>query len=372
MSKVPFDPHEFDIVGTIKSGSMQFKMSAGAKDVPDREPVYNRPVTDRENWKLWFDKKSPYWLPYGGWLNNDITIFRPRMYADNYAIHSVFDGEPVPEYEDPITNTGLFGLQWVFVPVVGGATVKPGAPVFTDMNDWRSSTVMPDAADFDWEHCIAANKEYLDNPRMNQLGILTGLWERLMSLMDVDNAAVALIDDEQEDALRDFFQAYTDFFIDYIRRMKENFPIDCVLIHDDWGHQRSSFFSLDVAMDKLMPYYKQIIDVVHSLGMYFELHCCGKAQDLVPAMIAAGVDMWCPQPMNDIMMLAEKYKDVPITFGLQSCPVDPQAPEEELRKQARDWFDSVKEYRIINTSRATPPAALQEIYKASREYYLNR
>ena len=369
MSKIPFSPREFDVIGSTISGTRMFKMNAGGVNVPETEPVYNRPISDRENWKLWFAGETPCWLPFGGWIDNDITIFRPRMNPDNLATHLVFDAQPLPEYDPSLTMTGWFGLDWVYVPIAGGATVKPGNPLLEDVNDWREKLTMPDLDALDWEGCAAANRDYLDNPRMNQLGILSGLWERLISLMDVDGAAIAMIDEDQSEALNDFFGAYSDFLIEYIRRCKEHFNIDCVLIHDDWGHQKSSFFSLNTAMEKLVPHLRRITDAVHELGMSFELHSCGKNEALVPAYIAAGVDMWCPQAINDIMMLGEKYRDQPITFGLQVFPVSAGADEEQQRQVARDWFDSVKDYRIINAARNTPPAAVRELYRVSREYY---
>ncbi len=113
---------------------------------------------------------------------------------------------------------------------------------------------IPDLDALDWDRCENNNKDYLDTPQHNQLGILCGFWERLMSLMDVEGAAVALIDEDQSEGLHRFFDQYADFLIDYITRMKKICDIDGVLIHDDWGHQNGAFFSLDTAMEMFVPY----------------------------------------------------------------------------------------------------------------------
>lgn len=47
----------------------------------------------------------------------------------------------------------------------------------------------------DIEGCAAKDKAFLETPQYNELGILSGFWERLISLMDVSGAAIALIDE---------------------------------------------------------------------------------------------------------------------------------------------------------------------------------
>jgi len=96
---------------------------------------------------------------------------------------------------------GFFDLNWVYVPVAGGSTVAPGKPKIEDMSEWEKYISMPDLDALDWDRCENNNKDYLDTPQHNQLGILCGFWERLMSLMDVEGAAVALIDEDQSEGL---------------------------------------------------------------------------------------------------------------------------------------------------------------------------
>lgn len=58
------------------------------------------------------------------------------------------------------------------------------------------------------------------------------------------------------------------------------------------------------------------MDFLHENDIVFEHHCCGTAQDLVPAMVDCGTDYWYPQrQINDVDMLLERYKDEHITFA---------------------------------------------------------
>lgn len=230
-----------------------------------------------------------------------------------------------------------YDLVWDFVPEAGGATVHPGNPKIEDMSEWQDVLTLPNLDDMDWEDCVLKNTEYCKDQRVVQLCILSGLWERLMSLMDVANAAVAMIDEDQEEGVKSFLDKHSDILVDYIGRMAERFEIDSVLIHDDWGTQRSPFFSLDVCREMLVPYLKKITDYCHSKGIFFELHCCGNNEMLVPAMIEAGVDLWCGQNVNNFDMLTEKYKNDPIIFGVLVDDATFTSTEEELREAARNF-----------------------------------
>lgn len=342
-------------------------------EVPDVEPIYgNRPITEKENFKLLFQGKKPYWMPRAGWAFCDINNFRPRLNPDNVVTHLVFDNQGPYPYESNTMRSSWFDLDWVFVPVAGGATVKPGNPKIEDMNDWRDIVSMPDLDALDYEGCALKDKDYLNTRQYNELGILSGFWERLISLMDVSGAAIALIDEDQQDAVKDFFEENANMLIEYIRRMKKYNDIDGVLIHDDWGTQKSGFFSLDTAMEMLVPYLRKVTDAVHDMGMYFQLHSCGMNEALVPAYIAAGVDLWCPQPLNDIEKLAKQYKDEPIWFGQQFANIPMDTPEDECIRLADEWFNKYKDLHVIPGFSDAPQAFSDELYRISRQTWVEK
>lgn len=364
MSNRPaFDPRELEVIGGAPS-SVAAPMFPG--ELPP-EPLYNRPITPRENLALALTGQKPYWIPNTGWMFCDVRNFRPRQIPDNYATHLVFDGGDVLEY-DSDTKRGWFGLDWVYVPVAGGATVKPGAPMIEDMNDWESIIQWPDLDAVDWKAMGQMNKTFLDTPQSIQLGMLDGFWERLISLMDVSGAAMALIDEDQQDAVHAFFDKYADFMIEYIRRAKEVCPFDFVLIHDDWGTQNGPFFSEETAREMLLPYLKRVVDYIHSEGMFYEQHSCGNCTKLVPVYMEAGVDVWCPQPMNDFDAILAQCKGSRLHIGMD-CPVAPDAPEAEARQAAYDWFAKYGDQQVTLAPMVSNPIFMQEVYKLSREVF---
>ena len=111
-------------------------------------PIRNTPVTPRENIiSLYYDKK-PFWMPYFSELLDDV-------------------------------------------------------------NNWKEKIIIPDISDWGWEE--EAKAVSLDPRFSHEMSLVNGFWfERLISFMDFMEAAVALIDEEQEDAIKELFAATTD------------------------------------------------------------------------------------------------------------------------------------------------------------------
>lgn len=374
MARPKFSEKEFDVIG-MYPGVECFAVMGTKFKVPE-SPKLNRPISVRENWKLLLDGKKPYWIPETGWIFCDQIQFRPRLNPDNVANHQIFDGGPSIEYDDlgKVVHSSWFDLDWEWDYAVSGATVRPGNPKVPDINRWEEYVSIPNLDDMDWETYKKENQEYLKIDKLRELGIQMSLWERLMCLMDVDNAAIALIDEEQKEGVHRFFDSLCNFYDDYIGRISELYDLDCIYVHDDWAHQRGPFFSADTAREMLLPYMKRIVESAHKRGLYFEHHCCGKAETLVPVMIEAGVDMWCGQPgVNDQDMLAHKYKDSPIVIGVGNPHVPKDASDEEIRKLAKDWVDRYQDCRVAAVFGLDPdfgePAYqkfLRNVYEFSR------
>jgi hypothetical protein len=327
-------------------------------------------LTAKENFRLFASGKTPQRYPLTGMLNSDFRPFSPRMFPEYVARHMVIDGEGPCEYPTNHTYCSWFDLYWDFVPVANGATVHPGNPRLTSMSDWEQHLTLPDLDELDWEGCAAHNQEYCnDSNQLIQMVVLTGFWERLISLMDVENAAVALIDEEQADGVKRFMQKNAELLIGFVDRMSDILPIDNVMIHDDWGHQNSAFFSLDTCREMILPYIRQLTDFIHKKGMTVEFHCCGKNIALVPAMVEMGVDIWNGQPINDFDTLAEQYKGTGIGFGIPGPQVEKDADEAALRAAAREFVLRHREHHIgINVWR-TAPEVIPYLLEYSEKLY---
>lgn len=333
-------------------------------------PILNYPIHPKENLNRLLEGKQPYWTPLLGMRGWDIHVFRPRMFPDNYATHLVYDGEPQIEYESMIQK-GWFDLDWEYVAQAGGATVHPGNPKVPFAADWENYVTLPDIDALDWEGSAKINRDYLNTENIRQIAFLSCLWERLISLMDVENAAIALIDEDEQEGVHRLFDQLCILYDKMIDYAQKYYKIDMVLWHDDWGTQRSTFFSPEVHREMILPYMKRIIDSCHKRGLLFELHSCGLNETLVPNMIEAGVDLWCGQEVNDFEMLAHQYKNEQIIFGVP-CPVfDENASLEDKKKAAEDLLKRYEGCKIaVNSLRSFPDFEFGcELYKQSRQHF---
>ena len=130
-------------------------------------------------------------------------------------------------------------------------------------------------------------------------------------------AAMALIDEEQVDALHELFGATTELACRLVDKLCEYYPeLTEINVHDDWGAQKAPFFSMDVANELFVPYMKKLTDHIHAKGRIATLHSCGHNADRIQCYIDGGFDQWSPQPMNDIEKLYELYGDKIVPWSL--------------------------------------------------------
>ena len=329
MSKIPFDESEMKISGYTPN----FFTPPGDPGVP----TYTYPVSMKEAYKAAINKES-IWLP----TDLETSVFTPRVVPDNIARGFVIEKNMMPEEE--YGGLDMFGVDWVYVPMVGGSMEKPGDPrPFSDANDWKTSLKWPDVDSWDWDKSARDNYEFLKNGKCNMFWFLNGAgFERLISFMGFENAAMALIDEDQEDALHELFQALIDLHIHMVDIACEVYGdgIDGFTYHDDWGSQRSPFFSKGVAADFFVPVYKQFTDHIKSKGKIADLHSCGHIEDQIDAIVNAGWQSWTPMGMNNTKKLYEEYGDK-LLIGVCDTPLPAGATPEEWKAHAEEF---VKNY----------------------------
>ncbi|NLT39007.1 MAG: methyltransferase [Clostridiales bacterium] len=332
-------------------------------------PLFNTPVSVKENCRA-LAKRRPYWQPLG--FTYDYVLFSPRVNPDNIARAFVYDGTFVPGVDNKSGGSDMFGIEWVYVPTAGGSMVKPGNPLISDAEELEEKVVWPDLDSWDWEASSKANEAYLGGDRFVMAWLLNGWYERLISFMDFEGAAIALIDEDQKDYVKDFFDKLTDFYIRLFDKYLTYYPqIDGFYIHDDWGSQKDTFFSPEVAEEMIVPYMKRVTDYLHSKGKYCELHSCGQLARQVPNIIKAGWDAWSPQVVLDADDLYEKYGDK-IILGLGPVLPGENSTDEEQREAARDYarrFCNPGRPTVLSSFGALKPAFYEELYKQSRIRY---
>lgn len=257
---------------------------------PAEVPRYQTPVTPKENMKLMLEKGEPLWLPNQVLDNN---IIQPDIMPDAHARN--FGG------------IDWFGIDWQFEPLTGAAMVRPGTRRLSDIVNWEREIVWPDLDALDWKKDFEENyKGKISEERFTVFVVFNGLFERLADLTSFEDAFCYLI--EEPAALTAFFEKLTRWHIALFERVKQYYPVDMLLFHDDMGSQRSPFFSAAMYEEMMVPHYRKITRAAHDMGMYIALHSCGNVESHVPCFAKAEFDAWEGQDgVNNKELIMEQW-----------------------------------------------------------------
>lgn len=323
-------------------------------------PAFSTPISYRDNaLSLFWDKKPCWAVTSGDFLGIACNPYNEHM------------GRTKADRTDLID---CFGARWEFVPEVGGSIVHGGNPRFTDANDWKNVIEMPDVDSWDWE---GGYKDIVGDPRyaMNVTTTNGFGFERLISFMDFVNAAMAVIDEDQADALKELVDALYDMGIAMCAKVFEFFPfIDGITFHDDWGTQKDPFFSDEAARTFFLPGMKKFCDFIHANGRYTEIHSCGHTESRVNIFVEAGIDTWQMQILNDYDKLYKEWGDkIVIQIPVDEFGFDPK-DDEQARQCARQYVDNYcqpgKPSIVSGRGMCMNQAFMEELYEYSRKHYL--
>lgn len=360
MTKIPFDRAK---------EMVEQEVIPGFPGAPSRT-IWNAPVSAKENFLAALAREDYHYIPNVLDLRNMNT----RLIPDNIARGSVMDGRPDPCMPNPDGEADAFGVLWVFDEATMGAMEKPGqAPLLEDIDDWQDVIKFPDVNAWDWEGETKLNHEYLSDPNALIIStIFTGFFERLISWMGFEDAAITMIDEDCRESLEALFDRLCDLYIDYVDHMHTYFGTDILEIHDDWGSQIAPFFSEDVLCEVIIPRLKRLCDACHERGVYVRLHSCGRIERLVKHMVAAGVDIWMGQDHNDKLSVVKEYGDK-IIVECEAPNVGPDASDEEVWEAARSFVndyvfpDKPIDLSIYSACINNPALMTEALYVLSRE-----
>lgn len=352
MDRIPFSSREMQIMGEWP----------GKRPGLPGTPILNTPVTPRENMEAFVQGKKPLWMP----CFMEHKIFMPSILPEYVARGPISECKPFPI--DRLGGPDFFGVNWTFDPRAFGSMVRPGSPKVPDITQWEKYITFPDLEQYDWAGSAEENREYLNGPRAIRMVVYTGLFERLISFVDMENALVAMIDEDEQSAVHRLFERLCEFYDGLFAKFAQWYHPTFLWFHDDWGTQRAPFFSLETCREMLVPYLKRVVESAHKYGIGFEFHSCGKNELLVPAMIEAGVDMWAGQTINDKPMLYREYgKD--IKLGVDIAPLPPDATEEQFRDAAKRFLDTYPENTYWGMEFSADQRCYPYIYEESRRRY---
>lgn len=117
-----------------------------------------------------------------------------------------------------------------------------------------------------------------------------GIFEAAQDLVGYEN--LCLMQYLDPDLFTDLFlkigDLYETLWEDVTRKYSDIFVF--FRMGDDLGHSTSTMLEPDTIRTFILPQYKRIIDIVHNSGKKFLLHSCGKIFDVMPDILALGID----------------------------------------------------------------------------------
>lgn len=310
-----FNEDELKIMGEYPSGGGFF-----GKPQPSY-PIYNHPVTPRENFELLINDNVPYWTPN---LLCDFNLIHPLVMPDARA--RSFGG------------IDWFGIDWQFEELTGAPMVRPGTRRLSDLENWKEEIIWPDLTAIDWQKDYEENYSFLPKERPNLFLIVNGYFERLADLTSFEDTFCYLIEEQEE--MNEFFTKLTDWHIALAKIAKDYYHSDFILMHDDMGTQTSTFFSKDMYVELLQPHYKRFTKAVKEMGMHVGVHSCGCIGTLIPEFINSGFEMWEGQEnANDCPKLMQEFGDKLGQIELYSIPNG--LTDEEAAAHIKSRIDTV-------------------------------
>ena len=293
-----FNEKELEIIGEY---NMPGIYGAGDSVVPK----HNYPITPKENMIRMLEGKMPLWVPNQTLDNNAI---QPEIMLDAKARN--------------YGGIDWFGIEWEYEPLTKAAMVKPGTRALSDLTNWREEITFPDLSKIDWQKDYEENyKGRSAEDRFSYFVIVNGLFERLADLTSFEDAFCYLLEEPEE--LTAFYDKLVDWHIELIKIAHDVYHADMILLHDDMGTQRSTFFSPETYKELFVPQYQKITKAAHDMGMYIALHSCGCIKTLMPLIIEAGFDAWEGQDSaNDKAAIMREYGKDLAQLALYTIPAD--------------------------------------------------
>ncbi|MCL1803973.1 MAG: uroporphyrinogen decarboxylase [Eubacteriaceae bacterium] len=193
------------------------------------------------------------------------------------------------------TKTG-WGVTYVWPEGMPGGMpdhVNEENIVLKDITKWRDYVKMPEInfPDEAWADFAAAAAAIDRNEVFCTLMVAPGLFEMCHHLQSM---GVALENFYLEpDSVKELIAYFTEYELLWAEQLLKYSKADLMLHHDDWGAQKSTFFSPAMFKEFFVEPYKEIYGFYKDNGVEIIVHHADSyAANLVPDMIDIGIDVF--------------------------------------------------------------------------------
>lgn len=149
-------------------------------------------------------------------------------------------------------------------------------------------------------------------PRAVKIGV-GSIFERACWMRGMENTLIDTV--VNPELLHHLLRKITDYYLGFFSKALEASKggIDIVVTADDLGSQQGLLMSPAAIEEFVLPYQKELNDLVHGYGAKVMFHSCGSVTDAVPMLIENGIDILESLQLNtkgmDPKILKERFGD---------------------------------------------------------------
>lgn len=321
------------------------------------------------------------------WLGMPDIHSQPGLFAE-YGVHSLhelklavgddFYAVEVP-YHSPTSDAIYAAFDWY-----GTGSVDAENRTLTTPGCFKDALEPADLDFFDWPDPA----KYIDPDECRRrieaapadkaaLGMIwCAHFQDVCASFGFENALMNML------AAPELYDAVNEKVLDFYLRANEIFfraaqgRLDAVLIGNDMGSQRGLMLSADMVRRFIIPGCRRLVEQAHSYGLKVIYHSCGSIVDVIPDLIAAGVDAIHPIQALAAGMDAPHLKELfggKVSFcgGVDTQQLLVHGTPDEVRAKVRELRALFPTGLILSPSHEAvmpdvPPANIRALFDEAR------
>ena len=221
----------------------------------------------------------------------------------------------------------------------------------------------PKAGDYDYSRLDFVGKRMPEGMKLIPYGP-GGVLENVISMMGYDNMCYALFDDPG--LVSDVFEKVGTTLMDYYKIVSPREDVVAVISNDDWGFNTQPMMSTEHLRKYVIPWHKEIVDIIHAAGKPAILHSCGNLESVMDDILSVGYDAKHSYEDNIIPVenFYKEYKGKIAVMGGIDLDFVCRANPDDIYSRSRKMVESADAGYALGSGNSIPEYVPIENYMA--------
>lgn len=251
------------------------------------------------------------------------------------------------------------GMGYDYVPIFarhgiraeGGCDVRDTAPIGSGERHWRDEHLgmfrtVSDVEAYPWPDprtVSQAHIEYVSEhlpEGMKIIPVIVGVMEFASDFLGTERLLLGPRD--EPDIVQAVSRRVTENAVGIADAIVGMENVGAVIIGDDWGYRQGTLLPPEDVASLLLPCLRGIAQVVRARGLPVIFHSCGNLEEVMPAVIDAGID--AKHSFEDVILPAAEFKrrhgDRIAVLGGVDIDILSRSSEDEVRRYVRGVIES--------------------------------